>query len=93
MIKQSTVLLAIILTIAGCGTKQKSESKETIMDKKAAIISTQFGEIKLEFFDDIAPKHVESFKLHAQNGYYDGRTFHRVIPGLMIYDGVPITKS
>ena len=45
MIKQSTVLLAIILTIAGCGTKQKSESKETVMDKKAAIISTQFGVI------------------------------------------------
>ena len=38
MIRQSTVLLAIILTIAGCGTKQKSESKETVMDKKAAII-------------------------------------------------------
>ena len=93
MIKQSTVLLAIILTIAGCGTKQKSESKETVMDKKAAIISTQFGEIKLEFFDDIAPKHVESFKLHAQNGYYDGTTFHRVIPGFMIQGGDPLTKS
>ena len=90
MIKQSKVLLAIILTIAGCGTKQKSESKETVMDKKAAIISTQFGEIKLEFFDDIAPKHVESFKLHAQNGYYDGTTFHRVIPGFMIQGGDPL---
>jgi|TARA_B110000914_G_scaffold30182_1_gene22890 cyclophilin family peptidyl-prolyl cis-trans isomerase len=91
MIKQSTILLAIVLTIVGCGTKQKN--KDTVMDKEIAVISTRFGDIKLEFFDDIAPKHVESFKLHAQNGYYDGTTFHRVIPGFMIQGGDPLTKS
>jgi len=91
MIKQSTILLAMILTIVGCGTKQKN--KETVMDKELAIISTKFGDIKLEFFDDLAPKHVESFKLHAQNGYYDGTTFHRVIPGFMIQGGDPLTRS
>ena len=90
MIKQTTILLAIILTIVGCGTKQKN--KDTVMDKDIAVITTKFGDIKLEFFDDIAPKHVESFKLHAQNGYYDGTTFHRVIPGFMIQGGDPLTK-
>lgn len=63
------------------------------MDKDIAVITTKFGDIKLEFFDDIAPKHVESFKLHAQNGYYDGTTFHRVIPGFMIQGGDPLSKS
>jgi len=63
------------------------------MDKNVAVISTQFGDIVLEFFDDIAPKHVESFKLHTQNGYYNGTTFHRVIPGFMIQGGDPLTKS
>ena len=91
MIKQTTILLAIILTIVGCGTKQKN--KDIVMDKDIAVITTKFGDIKLEFFDDIAPKHVESFKLHAQNGYYDGTTFHRVIPGFMIQGGDPLTKS
>ena len=91
MIKQTTILLAIILTIVGCGTKQKN--KDTVMDKDIAVITTKFGDIKLEFFEDIAPKHVESFKLHAQNGYYDGTTFHRVIPGFMIQGGDPLTKS
>ena len=65
-------------------TGTKKENKESVMDKEIAVISTKFGDIKLEFFDEIAPKHVESFKLHAQNGYYDGTIFHRVIPGFMI---------
>ena len=91
MIKHITTFLAISIFIAGCGSKQKG--KESIMDKENAVISTQFGDIVVEFFDDIAPKHVESFKLHAQNGYYNGTTFHRVIPGFMIQGGDPLTKS
>ena len=91
MIKHITTFLAISIFIAGCGSKEKG--KESIMDKDNAVISTQFGDIVLEFFDDIAPKHVESFKLHAQNGYYNGTTFHRVIPGFMIQGGDPLTKS
>ena len=91
MIKRIATFFAISIFIVGCGSKQKR--KESIMDKENAVISTQFGDIVLEFFDDIAPKHVESFKLHAQNGYYNGTTFHRVIPGFMIQGGDPLTKS
>ena len=91
MIKHIITCLTISIFIVGCGSKEKG--KESIMDKDNAVISTQFGDIVLEFFDDIAPKHVESFKLHAQNGYYNGTTFHRVIPGFMIQGGDPLTKS
>ena len=91
MIKRNIILLTICLAIVGCGTKK--ENKESVMDKEIAVISTKFGDIKLEFFDEIAPKHVESFKLHAQNGYYDGPIFHRVIPGFMIQGGDPLSKS
>ncbi len=91
MIKRNIILLTMCLAIVGCGTKK--ENKESVMDKEIAVISTKFGDIKLEFFDEIAPKHVESFKLHAQNGYYDGTIFHRVIPGFMIQGGDPLSKS
>lgn len=98
MNKYKIILLATIFLLIGCGAKQKDKDKETVMGKtnleqNKAIITTQFGDIELEFFDDIAPKHVESFKLHAKNGYYDGTTFHRVIPGFMIQGGDPLSKS
>ena len=71
----------------------KSESKTNYPEKEITVISTKFGDISLEFFDELAPKHVESFKLHAQNDYYNGTIFHRVIPGFMIQGGDPLTRS
>jgi peptidyl-prolyl cis-trans isomerase B (cyclophilin B) len=58
-----------------------------------AIIETKFGEIELEFFPDKAPGHVKNFLDLARKGFYDGTTFHRVIPGFMIQGGDPNTKD
>ncbi len=57
-----------------------------------ATISTKFGDIHLEFFDTLAPKHVQNFLDLARKGFYDGTTFHRVIPGFMVQGGCPNTK-
>ena len=54
-----------------------------------AIIETKFGEIEVEFFADKAPGHVKNFQDLAKQGFYDGTTFHRVIPGFMIQGGDP----
>jgi peptidyl-prolyl cis-trans isomerase B (cyclophilin B) len=58
-----------------------------------AIIDTKFGEIELELFADKAPGHVKNFLDLARKGFYDGTTFHRVIPGFMIQGGDPNTKD
>jgi peptidyl-prolyl cis-trans isomerase B (cyclophilin B) len=58
-----------------------------------AVIETKFGEIEIEFFDDKAPGHVKNFLDLAKKGFYDGTTFHRVIPGFMIQGGDPNTKD
>jgi peptidyl-prolyl cis-trans isomerase B (cyclophilin B) len=60
---------------------------------KRAIIETKFGEIELEFLEDKAPGHVKNFVDLAKKGFYDGTTFHRVIPGFMIQGGDPNTKD
>ena len=56
-------------------------------------LHTNLGDILVEFFEDKAPKHVESFKKLAREGFYDGTRFHRVIPGFMIQGGDPNSKS
>ncbi|TDJ50313.1 MAG: peptidylprolyl isomerase [Nitrospina sp.] len=63
------------------------------MGKAIAVIETVHGTIKLEFFDDLAPGHVKNFKDLAGKGYYDGTTFHRVVPGFMIQGGDPNSKT
>jgi len=58
-----------------------------------AIIKTKFGDIEIEFYPDVAPKHVENFVKLAKGGFYNGTIFHRVIPGFMIQGGDPNTKD
>src|SRR4029450_1882938 len=57
------------------------------------VIETKFGEIEIEFLSDKAPGHVKNFLDLAKKGFYDGTTFHRVIPGFMIQGGCPNTKD
>ena len=65
----------------------------TASAKEIAVIETNLGKIEVEFFEDKAPGHVKNFKELAKKGFYDGVTFHRVIPGFMIQGGDPNTKS
>jgi peptidyl-prolyl cis-trans isomerase B (cyclophilin B) len=58
-----------------------------------AVIETKFGEMELEFLPDKAPGHVKNFLDLAGKGFYDGTTFHRVIPGFMIQGGDPNTRD
>jgi cyclophilin family peptidyl-prolyl cis-trans isomerase len=55
----------------------------------AATIHTNHGAIEVELFDEDAPKTVENFTTLARKGFYDGVTFHRVIPDFMIQGGDP----
>ena len=54
-----------------------------------ATITTNKGEIRLELFNDDAPETVGNFVKLANDGFYNGLTFHRVIPEFMVQTGCP----
>ena len=59
----------------------------------AVLAVRDFGEIRIALRSDVAPKTVENFTKLANEKFYDGTTFHRVIPGFMIQGGDPLSKD
>ncbi|MBO0588696.1 peptidylprolyl isomerase [Sporosarcina sp. E16_8] len=64
-------------------------STEVAANEALVIMNTTMGSIKIKLFPEQAPKTVENFLTHAENGYYDGIIFHRVIEDFMIQGGDP----
>ena len=103
LIRVLTVILLGGLTMgsfdAGAATpaaKSTDKAKATVAAKTGddvAVIKTSLGTIVFRFFDKDAPKHVANFKKLAGEHFYDGTTFHRVIPGFMIQGGDPNSKD
>lgn len=64
-------------------------SKEVTSNEALVVMNTTMGAIKIKLFPELAPKTVENFITHAENGYYDGIIFHRIIQDFMIQGGDP----
>ena len=60
---------------------------------KQAEIITEKGTMKVEFYEDDAPKAVANFIKLAEEGFYNGLRFHRVIPDFVIQGGCPFSKD
>ncbi len=73
--------------------KKFTEEEIKKMSETKAVVETKFGKIELQFFPDVAPNHVSNFIDLSKKGFYDGTTFHRVIPGFMIQGGDPNSKN
>lgn len=84
----ATVLLATSL-FAETPSKPMQDSSST---PPQAIIHTNFGDMTIEFWPDVAPNTVANFLKLAREGFYKGTAFHRVIKGFMIQGGCPNSK-
>lgn len=82
-------------TLENNQTQQRDENAALLQSQmpkegdEIAVIQTNKGEIRMQFFAEQAPKAVENFKTHAKEGYFDGLIFHRVINNFMIQGGDP----
>ncbi|MBR2783386.1 MAG: peptidylprolyl isomerase [Firmicutes bacterium] len=88
--------LALILSLSACGSEpepaasapaDQTEPFQTV--RHAEITVRDYGTIKLELDEGTAPITVANFVKLAQEGFYDGLTFHRIMDGFMIQGGDP----
>lgn len=75
------LLLLIVLLMTSCGTKER-----------IVAVETEFGTMKFKLYDE-TPKHRDNFIKLAEQGFYDGLLFHRVISEFMIQGGDPESKN
>jgi peptidyl-prolyl cis-trans isomerase B (cyclophilin B) len=62
---------------------------QNLLKMTTATLTTKYGDMKIEFFDADAPKTVENFVRLSKSGFYDGVTFHRVLPDFVVQGGDP----
>jgi peptidylprolyl isomerase len=73
-------------------TKQYTQAPEMTVDaakEYTATVKTVRGDFTMRMRPDLAPQHVNSFVFLAREGYFDGVTFHRVLPGFVAQTGDP----
>lgn len=94
------IMMLAVAVFAGCRKKEaekepeKEPAKHTegnLLSGKhhAEIVIKDYGTIKVELDADTAPISVTNFVELAKSGFYDGLTFHRIIPGFMMQGGAP----
>lgn len=65
----------------------------TFMQRETFVMKTNKGDITIELFNDTRPITADNFSKLAQEGFYDGVKFHRVIEGFVIQGGDPLSKD
>lgn len=82
VIKTGVILLLLSAIILAGGKKEE-----------VVVLETNFGEIVIKLYNKKTPKHANNFKKLVKEGFYNGLTFHRVIPGFVIQGGDPLSKD
>ncbi len=97
MLRLALVALLLVVVAVGCGEAEpegpKTYAAYPAMDIPAGepwvIVTTSLGRMTFTLFSEEAPLAVNNFLFLANEGYFDGVTFHRLIPGFMVQGGDP----
>ena len=86
--KTKSLFLSLLLLL-GCTMANAKESLPVMAKTPILVMETTQGTIEITLKPDVAPKACENIIRLAENGYYDGIIFHRVIKGFMVQGGDP----
>jgi cyclophilin family peptidyl-prolyl cis-trans isomerase len=81
-------LLSASYSLYGVDQVEKATQSDYIV-----VIETDLGEIEFGLFGDVAPENVENIVKLVKKDFYNGTTFHRVVPDFVIQGGDPLTKD
>ena len=87
----SVLAVMAALTLSSCNNKEQMKESPAAGTPRA-IIHTNYGDMTVEFWPDVAPRTVDNFLKLSREKFYDGSAFHRVIKGFMIQGGCPNSK-
>jgi cyclophilin family peptidyl-prolyl cis-trans isomerase len=98
-----TIVMLLALAYSSPAQQKKRDTlpakaaEATVTNEEAAkleaVVTTDLGSFRFEFYPDKAPKHVQQFIRLARSGYYDGSAFHRAIPRAVVQGGDPLLKK
>ncbi len=81
----SILVLFSLLILSGCSNNEEDIEKNPLVTMKIE----DYGTIKIELYPEYAPNTVANFVSLIENGFYDGLTFHRLVPGFVLQGGDP----
>ena len=87
----SALAVVAALTLSSCNNQDQMKDSPAAGTPRA-IIHTNYGDMTVEFWPDVAPRTVDNFLKLSREKFYDGTAFHRVIKGFMIQGGCPNSK-
>jgi peptidylprolyl isomerase len=91
--KVLSVIRKLVIALACCaaliGTRDLAMAQGKLDPQNTLILTTKDGDVTIKLRPDLAPKHVAQIKALVKRKFYDGLTFHRVIPGFMAQTGDP----
>ena len=84
--------MAVVAALTFSSCNNQKTMKEPAAATPRAIIHTNYGDMTVEFWPDVAPRTVDNFLKLSRENYYTGTAFHRIIKGFMIQGGCPNSK-
>lgn len=92
--KMFKIVMAVFALVSTSANALELSAKNYVNDAETYVVmETNYGNVVMKMLPEVAPKTVEKFIARVKEGFYDGLTFHRVIPGFVAQGGDPIRSG